>query len=336
MPYICYEPHDFRPESRSLIRTACEIVREYAAQGFSLTVRQLYYQFVARDMFPATWADPTTGSVNNERSYKRLGNLINDGRMAGLIDWSAIEDRTRNLEVLSAWQDPQAIVRACAEQFRMDRWARQPVYVECWIEKDALKGVLTNVCEDLRVPYFSCRGYTSASEMRSAAQRFREKLQNDKRVLILHLGDHDPSGLDMTRDIADRLETFGRGQWQAESSDESDDDGAMWCDTSGLEVRRIALTWDQIRQYNPPPNPTKVTDPRAAAYNDRFSGESWELDALSPQVIEQLIRDNVTPEIDAELWEEDAAQEQADRATLGGIADHWTAVRSLVNRRTRR
>jgi hypothetical protein len=198
MPLICYVPKSFRPDTQTRINQANEIIVEYQAQGFKLTLRQLYYQFVSRDLIP-----------NTVQSYKSLGDVVNDGRLAGLIDWDAIEDRTRNLRSGSHWSSPRSIVRACADQYAVDLWATQENYVECWIEKDALVGVIEGVCNELDVPYFACRGYTSQSEMWGAAQRLVERERRDKKTSIIHLGDHDPSGIDMTRDIQDRLQLFG-------------------------------------------------------------------------------------------------------------------------------
>lgn len=197
--------------------------------------------FVSRDWFPENWKDPKTGSTNNEKSYDKLGNLISDGRMAGLVDWEAIVDRTRFIRKNSHWTSPEAIVQSCAEQFEIDKWENQEVYVEVFIEKDALIGVIENVCQENDVPYLACRGYASMSEIwRAGHKRLKPKIDNGKKVIVLYLGDHDPSGIDMGNDVRNRLMTFT---------------GAS---ASQLEVRRIALTMDQIEEYAPPPNPTKA------------------------------------------------------------------------------
>jgi len=158
-------------------------------------------------------------------------------------------------------------VDACARQFRIDKWATQPRRIEVWIEKDALVGVIEGVCTELDVPYFSCRGYTSQSEMWVGAQRLAAHWRKAKQnPLILHFGDHDPSGIDMTRDIQARLQEFSFG-------------------TAGhpLELRRLALNMDQVELYGPPPNPAKLTDSRCEAYMEEHGNESWELDALEPR-----------------------------------------------------
>jgi len=293
MPKVCYTPKNFHHLSLVRISQANSIITAYTAQGFKLTLRQLYYQFVSRDLIP-----------NTMRSYKQLGEVINDGRLAGMIDWNAIEDRTRNMRCNSHWSSPNEIVGACARQFRFDLWADQDNYCEVWVEKDALVGVLEGICTELDTPYFACRGYTSQSEMWAAAQRLIGCEDEGKRTFIIHLGDHDPSGIDMTRDIQDRLRLF----------------------ESEVEVRRIALNFDQVENYNPPPNPAKTTDARYETYRALHGEESWELDALEPRVIVDLIRDEVESLLDMDVWEESVGRQEEARRQLETVSSQWDKV----------
>jgi len=290
MPMICYTPKSFQPDTLRRIDQANQIIDEYQAQGFTLTLRQLYYQFVSRDLI-----------ANTVRSYKVLGSILNDARLAGLIDWDALEDRTRNLRSSPHWSSPKAIVSACAAQFAVDLWDSQGHYVEVWIEKDALIGVIEGICTELDVPYFACRGYTSQSEMWGAAQRLIEREDAGLQTSVIHLGDHDPSGIDMTRDIQDRLELFG----------------------SSAVVHRIALLYDQVQRYSPPPNPAKTTDARYRGYVRQYGGESWELDALEPNVIVELVREAVEARIDREAWQEALNKQTIGRDRLTNVSDRW-------------
>lgn len=294
MPKICYRSKKFNADRLDKIEKANVIITEYRAQGFELTLRQLYYQFVSRDFI-----------ANNQREYKNLGDIINDARLAGLVDWEAIVDRTRNLQALANWETPADIISACARQYRVDKWAEQQYRVECWIEKDALVGVIEGVCNELDIDFFSCRGYTSQSEMWSAAMRLERYRKNAQVPLILHLGDHDPSGKDMTRDITDRLSEFSGGD---------------------IEVKRLALNMPQVEQYDPPPNPAKITDSRAEKYIEEFGAESWELDALEPAVIAQLIRDAVLEVRDQDQWDEAVAKEEEQKAQLTKVSDKWATI----------
>lgn len=297
MPKITYISKKFRAGTLATIATANGIIEEYVAQGYDLTLRQLYYQMVARGYIE-----------NSERSYKNFGNTIDDGRLAGLIDWSRIVDRTRNLRQNSHWRNPAEIMRSAAHSFQIDKWKSQPYRVETWVEKDALIGVISNVCSRLDVPYFACRGYTSQSEMWAASQRLMRYRELGQTPVILHLGDHDPSGIDMTRDIIDRLELF----------------------SGGIEVERLALNWDQIQEHNPPPNPAKLTDSRAEMYVARFGLESWELDALDPATIAGLIEDAVARFRDDDLWAEALQEEQTSLRQLKQVSQRWPEVAAYL------
>lgn len=294
MPKIAYIEKKFKPESMALIQKINGVITDYKAQGFSLTLRQVYYQMVARAIIP-----------NNERSYKNLGNLISDARLAGLIDWKAIEDRTRNLRGNSHWSSPGSVINSAAYSYHRDHWAGQDNYVEVWVEKDALIGIVGQICQHLDVNHFSCRGYVSQSEMWEAASRLRSHSENGQHIVLLHLGDHDPSGRDMSRDIVDRLRTF---------------------ETYGVEFHRLALNMEQVEQYGPPPNPTKLTDSRAGGYIDEYGLECWELDALEPQVISDLIRDNVAQYRDEAAYKKVIAREREEKQLLEAVAQNWSGI----------
>lgn len=298
MPKIQYITKNIGAAKLAVIKQANAIIDAYEAQGFDLTLRQLYYQFVARDLI-----------ANQQSEYKKLGDIINDGRLLGLIDWDRIVDRTRNLQKRSTWQTPAEIVKSAAHSFHVNYWEGQAYWPEVWIEKDALIGVIEGVCEELDVPYFSCRGYTSQSEMWGAAQRLTSYVNHDQIPIIFHLGDHDPSGKDMTRDIIDRLQLFVGTE---------------------IDVKRLALNMDQVEQYNPPPNPCKVTDTRATAYIREFGGESWELDALEPAVLAALIRNNVEALIDFDVWQERVDTEESGKSLLTSTASRWSDVAEFL------
>jgi len=297
MPKIKYQDFNFSRETIAVIDQANAIIAEYETAGYALTLRQLYYQFVSRDLIP-----------NTERSYKRLGSIVNDARMAGLIDWLHIQDRGRFVRGNSHWKDPAQIVAGCAQQFQIDKWADQKHRVEVWIEKDALLGVIEAICQQLDVSYFSCRGYTSQSEMWGGAMRLvRQCKQYGQTPVILHFGDHDPSGIDMSRDIVERMQTF----------------------MGGVEFNRLALNMDQVREHEPPPNPAKVTDSRYEGYRRLHGEESWELDALEPRVLAQLIERHVKQYRDEKRWKAMVKAEQKHRFTLSFAANNWERIEEM-------
>ncbi|OPZ03990.1 MAG: hypothetical protein BWZ09_02101 [Alphaproteobacteria bacterium ADurb.BinA305] len=279
-----FRERDFRPASLDLIARCAVIIETYAAQGLRLTLRQLYYQLVSANMIP-----------NEEKSYKNLGSLVSDARLAGLLDWDAIEDRVRVPKRPSEWDDLGDIVNAVLHSYRLPRWKDQPEYVELWVEKDALAGVLAPIATEYHVTLMVNRGYSSQSAMYEAGRRFKNAQEEGKGLHLLYLGDHDPSGEDMVRDVADRLAMFG---------------------VEDLDVDKLALTMTQIRQYKPPPNPAKVTDSRAKAYIEKHGEHSWEVDALPPNVLAKIIRSALAELVDDEAMGAVKAQEQRDKERL--------------------
>ena len=290
---IRYKTQNFRPASLEKIAQAVEITDEYTEAGYTMTIRQLYYQFVARDLIS-----------NNQREYNKLKSLMGDARLAGMLSWAAIVDRTRNLKSNNHWDSPADLLSEAAGWYGEDLWAGQSNRVEVWIEKDALVGVIDKVCRNNDCPFFSCRGYTSISEMWSAGMRMCRRQQDDFRgTHIIHLGDHDPSGIDMTRDISERL--------------------AMFCNRHGCDgptVHRVALNMDQVVMYDPPPNPTKMSDARAQGYIAEHGYESWELDALDPKTLDTIIRDKINSLRDADLWNAAVQREQDSKDRIEEIA----------------
>lgn len=278
----------FREDSLDRIRKCNEIIAEYSAQNLVLTLRQLYYQLVSENII-----------TNEEKSYKNLGSLVTDARMAGLMDWAAIEDRVRQPRIPQDFGGLNDLVEAALNAYRLPRWKGQDVYVELWVEKDALAGVLRPIANEYHVTMMVNRGYSSASAMYESANRFMEGAVNEhpqdfRNMVLLYLGDHDPSGEDMVRDVRDRCQIFG----------------------ADVDVRKIALTTAQVRQYKPPPNPAKITDSRAAAYIEKHGHSSWEVDALPPQVLSRLIRSELDSLVDRTLMNRVIAQEEKDKKFL--------------------
>jgi hypothetical protein len=292
-----FERRNFQGKTLKVIERANSIIAEFQRQRFKLTVRQLFYQFVSKD-----WLK------NTPQNYERLGSIIDDARKAGLIDWDAIEDRGRFLRARNVYEDqPDFINRLVTYEFAKYIWGDQPVYCEVWIEKDALIGVIQRVCFEYRVAYLACKGYASSSAKYDGAQRFKEKLREGKRCILFHLGDHDPSGIQMTDDNGDALATYTRGL--------------------DVEVVRLGLNLDQVREYDPPPNTAKESDSRFAGYVEQFGFEDcWELDALRPQVIEQLIRDAIEGILDHNAWNAAKEREEKARQPLRLISEHWPEV----------
>lgn len=316
MPRVAYKTKRISPERLAIIAQANHILDEFDAQGFNMTLRQLYYKFIARDLFPESWIDRkynlkhglAPDTKNTVKNYKRLGDIVADGRMCGLIDWDRMEDRTRNLKRLSSWGSPASMIESAFQSYHRDRWSNQPYRVELWCEKEALIGIFARVCEEWDVPYFACRGYVSLSEAWRAAMRLKRYMQAGQTPVILHFGDHDPSGIDMTRDIEARFDGFG----------------------VPIEINRLALNMDQVEEFSPPPNPAKMTDARFKSYAMTYGHESWELDALDPSTLIGLVENAIREYRDEGKWRKAVELEIADRAELKVLEGNWLTVRGLL------
>lgn len=332
-----FKAHSFGEEAARLLGECNRVVERYQAKNLKLTLRQLYYQLVSRNLIP-----------NEERAYKRISALLSNGRLMGQVDWEAIEDRIRVPRIPPEFKDLDDLVETALWNYRLDRWEGQENYVELWVEKDALAGILAPIANEYHSALMVNRGYSSQSAMFDAGQRYLEacyggalkygnfaeyagiKAGKDfkeedvrrlrkirvldpeeipdpkRRPILLYLGDMDPSGEDMVRDIRERLQMFG---------------------VVHIDVRKIALTMEQIEEHQPPPNPAKRTDPRAAEYIEKFGSTSWEVDALPPEVLDELVRSEFEVLIDMEKMDAVKAREEKDKKVLR------TAVSSILKKK---
>lgn len=279
---------NFSPTRLAELERINNILEDYMSQGYTLTLRQLYYQLVSKNII-----------ANDDRQYKRVGKMLSDARMAGLVDWNAIEDRLRKPTLYATWESPRELLDYYKDQYEIDRLQGQRNYVEVWVEKDALSQVVKRACEKWQIPVMVNRGYGSSSAMYSTCMRIHRVIRQapTDSVNILYLGDHDPSGLDMIRDVTDRLKLmlkrFGYDHL--------------------LDVKPIALTKQQIEEHSPPPNPAKLSDSRAGSYVTKHGYTSWEVDALPPQVLDDLIKNEVGNLLNLDQIEDIMQIEQQER-----------------------
>ena len=296
----------YRPQAgaRLVIDQANSIIADAEADGWhSMTLRQLYYQFVSKGFIP-----------NAVSEYKRLGRIITDGRYGGLVSWTAIEDAGRASYHFPENPTAEQVLNGIERKLTIDPWANQDTYVEVWVEKQALEATIARPAGLLNTPYMACKGYLSASEAWRASLRYQRAIAKGKNPVLLHLGDHDPSGIDMTRDNGDRLEEFL---------------------SMGVEVRRVALNMDQVEQYSPPPNPAKEDDSRYPRYKAEYGEESWELDALRQNTIGDIITTNLKSFINQEKWDADMVEQAKRREPLSKLKARWPEVEELVGRNDR-
>ena len=290
--YGCVEFEKWSPHRRTRDRLDAvnAVIAEYEAQGYRLTLRQLYYQLVSRNII-----------ANEQREYDKLGAMLANARKAGLVSWNAIEDRTRNLSGWHSETSPEAALQRTLDEYQEDHWQSQSTAVEVWVEKEALANVVERACQSTGTPWLCCRGYMSVSEKFEAG--YNRIGASGKPFTVLYLGDHDPSGLDMPRELQASLDLFSEG-------------------SPDLDV--IALTRDQIDEHAPPPNPAKESDVRHGHYVSEHGNDCWELDALEPSVLVALIEERIDGLIDHDAWDESESAETENRARLETALDGLT------------
>ncbi len=279
-----YTEVKFHKKNMEKLKLVWKILDEF--EGYNLTVRQVFYQFVQRNIVP-----------NNQNEYGKISRLLKKARMGGLVDWDRIEDRQRIPYIPYSVRNLEHALSETHEQYRIDRQNGQEKYIELWTEKDALSGVLKPMTAHYHIHLVVCRGFHSCTAMHDAYHRMAEH----ENPYILYLGDHDPSGLFMDEDIKKRLVEFGIQP----------------------KIKRIGITKKQIEEYRLPSNPLKEKDPRKDRYIRETGAEtSWEVDALKPPVLHQLIQENVESLIDVGLFKEQIEKEKQDKDKLKGYIDN--------------
>ena len=286
---------EWKPQAKSLklLDDLSGVVRDFKERGFyPLSLRQVYYQAVARGFIP-----------NTESSYNKMGYLLRQAREAGLWDWDDVEDRNRALIENVHFDDPRDRLYYAARSYAIDKRSTQPIYIECWVEKAALIGVLEPVARRYDVPCFPCRGFVSSTANHLAADRFKAQGHRVRRVII-YAGDFDPCGFSIHESVADRQRMFG----------------------ADVELIRIGLNEEQIAKYNPPPAPVKESDTRARGFIAERGSSVWELDALDPEVIADLYAEKIEELTDFDLLRREAQREQEEREQLFAVWQNWNEI----------
>jgi hypothetical protein len=326
-------------EKVDLVKSIIEITNRYMNNNDVLSLRQLYYQLVAAELIP-----------NHDKVYKKIGEIKDDCCYCGLLDWDAFEDRGRRPYLPYFNEDIKDAIKDAVDHFRLDRQRNQNVHIEIWSEKDAISSILSSVTNKYHVRLVVNKGYISSSAIYAAYVRFIGEIAQGKKVKILYFGDHDPSGLDMIRDINDRiLMMCSQGlrksdleeliqEWVEENRDEAesvchsngyflsqDGEEYYFMDKaffhSHFEIIPVGLTMEQIKMYNPPPNPAKITDPRAKEYIKKFGNVSWEVDALTPEMMREIVTTGIEANIDKNLFNIMINKEKADKIQLAKLAE---------------
>lgn len=290
---------------KELVPIVNQILSQY---DFALTVRQIYYRLIS---------DPYNLFPNTRSSYNGFDKILVRAREREDVDYKQIEDRTRQtIGEDKGWDSPQSYWSAVLryferswEEYDKEMWIHQETIVEVWVEKDALAQIVSQATTPYKVLIFPSRGFSSYTKVKEAIERLEERCHlNDsdsKNAVILHLADHDPSGISMTSDLSNRFANYG---------------------ADFISVQRIALNIDLARSLKLRPNPVKFADSRSPAYVSQFGQDCWELDAIPPDKLESIITDSIEGFVDFDIWNETTEQIDTDRRFLSAQTDQVMAL----------
>ena len=253
------------------------------------TVRQVFYRLVSSGVIEKT-----------EAEYKNtVCRLLTIMRREGELPFGGIADNTRWRRKPRTYSSLEDVLEQTANFYRRALWDDQDVYVEVWLEKDALSGVLYPITEGWDVPLMVTRGYPSLSFLYSAADNIRDI---GKPTFIYYLGDYDPSGVNIPQVVERNLHELAPG--------------------ASISFQRIAVNPDQIRSMELLTRPTKMTDSRAK----NFRGESVEVDAIPPGVLKQLVEDSIVAHVDEQALRTVGIAEESERNLLLKIAANYQTM----------
>jgi hypothetical protein len=274
-------------KKETIVENAKQVIAQYTTR---LTVRQIYYRLVSKHIIE-----------NKVSEYQATVNALTYARLNGMISYDSIEDRTRafiggdhDLDTPeNHFNAAKNYFETSSEYFNYPLWLNQPVYVEVWLEKQALAALFEQITKKFGVRLAPCRGYPSLTFLWEGSE-YLKRIEG-RTIEILYFGDFDPSGQDIPRYIEERL-----------TND-------LGIDTENMNFTKIAITPEQISKYNIPPMPVKTTDSRGASFIAEYGANSAvELDAIEPDVLQQIIRDSIVTHMDEEIFKaRNVSQEQA-------------------------
>lgn len=277
------------------VEWSAEVLRDLK-DYWPLTVRQIFYQLVARQYVP-----------NEQGHYKALSAALSTARKEGLVPWRAIEDRTRPLYGSTGWDATADFleyhIKSLPDLYERNLLARQDFYIELFVEKQALITPFTRAAGRYHILVNLGRGYSSTTVLKKMADRLGGANQRGYEPCVLAFSDLDPSGVDLVDNLSRQFEEFDV------------------C----AEIDRIALTPEQITAFDLPHDPRalKMTDSRAAAFIERHGEYAVELDALSPPILESMVHEAIEGRLDLEEFERQVEIENEEREGLAEKIEGW-------------
>ena len=283
---------EFRVKQAAQVMQTVNALKDY----WPLTLRQIYYRLVA------------AGHIENTRSkYNDLSKLIKNMRLDEILPWKVLTDRGRRLSDKRGWDDHNEFLEASVDQF-LEGYERcyiqdQENYVELWFEKEALSQVFERVAWPYCIRAVTCKGYQSITFLDDYRRRAKAAQERGQVPVILYFGDLDPSGVQMFEATQQTLE------------DEMD----LW----DVEYIRVALNPAQVADFEllSDPAAVKLTDCRYKNYVWRYGMVAVELDALHPQILQEMAVEAIESQFDMDLFNEQMEVEKMEREKLAAIKE---------------
>jgi hypothetical protein len=286
-----------RKKGRGRARKTIELVQAMASIAHNcgpITGRGIGYKLFTAGLIPSM------GRNDMQRVYR----LLKEEREYGEIDWEAIVDETRGLEIAASWANPEKFAEEMTAAYRRSFWDQQPRRCQVWSEKGTVRGVLKPVLDRYGVGFIAVHGFTSATSAYDIAR------DNDGRELVvLYVGDYDPSGLCMSEvDLPKRFTQYGGDH---------------------ITLKRIALTGEHVLDLTPFPAADKSGDPRFKWFTGRYGDQCWELDALDPNVLRDCVEDAIEELIEPEAWARCARVNAAEKESVKDFMQKFNALQKF-------
>jgi hypothetical protein len=285
------------------------VATEIAAEQHPMTLRGLFYQVVSAGWLPST----------DNKHIKRLGRIMTTLREAGIVPFSWIVDNIRSTIKPSSWSGIGDFIETVRDCYRRDFWASLPHYVHIFCEKDAVSGTLSPVTEEFDVRLSPVRGYTSLSYAHEIAELWNGI---EKPIFAYYLGDFDPSGFDLERDLREKLERYTSKFWYGPHVEHGDP--FQW-QAGCVRWERLAVLPEDFDAFGLLELEPKKSDTRYKSFVEQHGDRCAEVDALPATELRRRVREAIEAHVPAEEWVKLQDIERLERETFEATLGKLTA-----------
>ena len=262
-----------------------------------VSVRQIHYNLLNHENVFTDTSNPDSIYKNDVKSYKKLSRLLTNARINGDIPFSLIHDETRPTTLNSFYNNSQQFINREINNFLQGYWRNlnqsQPNHIEVIAEKLTIQSIIKPVCEKYCIPCIIARGYSSISTYHETVQRFRKSGKNN--LILLMLTDFDPEGEDMVQNAFKTLDEF----------------------EIQPTIHKVGINEKQFMELDPRfLNPAKLTSSRSKGFIKKYGKFGAELEALSPDKIQELLTNSIESALDIDLFNKEVEKEKEEAQEL--------------------